>query len=126
MTSGSAHFVERFIGTFKLMISQRMKVLKKAFRLTSKQPPIDTSKYQWSDLIPNVLAEHNHKNKHRITSMTPAEAKKPSNDADAKMAMELVARRGRQYTNLRTGDIVSILRKKKVVGDKEWMGQFKK
>ena len=57
--------------------------------------------------------------------MTPAEAKKPSSEADAKMAMELVARQGRRFPILRVGDKVKILRKKKVVGDKEWMSNFR-
>jgi hypothetical protein len=36
--------------------------------------------------------------------MTPAEAKKPNNEANAKMAMELVARRGRRFQIVRVGD----------------------
>ena len=58
--------------------------------------------------------------------MTPAEAKKPSNEVDAKMAMELVARRGRKFPILQIGDIVKVLRKHKAVGDKEFMDQFKR
>ncbi len=57
--------------------------------------------------------------------MTPTEARKPSSEVDAKMAMELVARRGRKLPTLNIGDIVRILKKKKVVGDKEFMEQFK-
>ncbi len=78
------------------------------------------------DLIPNVLAEYTHKHKHRITGMTPAEAKKPSNQADAKMAMEMVAIRERKYPILQIGDVVRILRNKKTVGDQECMDQFKR
>ncbi len=40
------------------------------------------------------MFEYSNKDKHRITGMTPPEAKKPSSDVDAKIAMELVARRG--------------------------------
>ena len=58
------------------------------------------------------------KNKHRLTGMTPAEAKKPSSEADAKMAMELVARRGRRFPIARVGDKMKNLRKNKAVGDK--------
>ena len=90
-----------------------MKVLQRGFRLNSKQAPIDKTKYQWSDLIPNVMAEYNNKNKHRITGMTPTEAKKPSSEVDAKMAMELVARRGRRFPILNIGDTVKILRKRR-------------
>ena len=71
------------------------------------------------------MSEYNIKNKHRITGMTPAEAKKTSSEVDAKMAMELVARRGRRFPILQIGDVVRILRKKKAVGDKEFMSQFK-
>ncbi len=55
--------------------------------------------------------------------MTPTEAKKPSNEADAKMAMELVARRGaiiHNFTNRRYSENPE---KKKVARDKEWMDQ---
>ena len=110
MTAGSAHFVERFNRTFKNMVSERTKKLQRGFRLNGKQPPIDKTKYQWSDLIPHVMTEYNNKNKHIVTGMTPTEAKKPSGEVDAKMAMELVARRGRKWSILQVGDIVSILK----------------
>ena len=94
-------------------------------RIKGKQPEIDKTQYQWSDLIPQILNEYNTKNKHRITGMTPTEARKPSSEADAKMAMEMVAIRGRKFPILQVGDTVRILKKKKVVGDKECMEQFK-
>ncbi len=51
------------------------------------------------------------------------EARKPSSEADAKMAMEMVAIRGRRFPNLQVGDTVRILKKKKL-GDDEFMEQF--
>ncbi len=57
------------------MIAERLKVVKRGTRLLNKQPPKDTSKIQWSDLVPYVLAVYNNKNRHRIIGMTPAEAK---------------------------------------------------
>ena len=45
----------------------------------------------------DVLAEYNTKNKHRITGMTPLEARKLSSEANVKMAMEMVAIRGRKF-----------------------------
>ena len=57
--------------------------------------------------------------------MTPVEARKPSSEADSKTAMEMVAIRGRKFPILQVGDTVRILKKKKVVGDKEFMEQFK-
>ncbi len=71
------------------------------------------------------MAEYDTKSKHRITGMIPFEARKPSSEADAKTAMEMVAIRGRRFPVLQVGDTVSILKKKKVVGDKEVMEQFK-
>ena len=74
ITADSAHFVERFNRTFKNLIAARLKALQKNRKVVGKQPEIDKTKYQWSDLIPSVMAEYNNKNKHRITGMTPAEA----------------------------------------------------
>ncbi len=41
------------------------------------------------------------------------------------MAMERVAMRGRRFPILQVGDTVSIFKKRKVVGDKEFMEHFK-
>ena len=125
ITTGSAHFVERFNRTFKLMVKNEMDKLKTPKRISTKTAPIDTTKIQWSDLIPQILAAYNNKHKHRITGMTPAEARKPSSEVDATAAMELVAIRGRKFPPLRIDDKVKLLRKKKAVGDKEWMSNFK-
>ena len=125
ITTNSAHFVERFNRTFKNLIASRMKALKANRKVVGKQPEIDKTKYQWSDLIPSVMAEYNNKNKHRITGMTPAEAKKPSSEVDAKANMELVARSGRRFPTLMVGDVVRILRKIKKVGDREFLSRFK-
>ena len=62
ITAGSAHFVERFNRTFKNLIPARMKALKVNRKITGKQPEIDKTKIQWSDLIPNVLAKYNNQN----------------------------------------------------------------
>ena len=70
--------------------------------------------------IPHVLAEYNTKNKHRITGMMPTETRKPSSEADAKTAMEMVAIHGRKFPNLQVGDTVRILKKKKL-SDKDFM-----
>ncbi len=45
------------------------------------------------------MAEYNNKNKHRITGMTPAEAKKPSSEVDAKMAMDATGEKVPNLTN---------------------------
>ncbi len=51
-----------------------------------------------------MLAEYNSKNKHRSTGMTPTEARKPSSEADAKAAMEMVAAHGMKFPVLQVGD----------------------
>ena len=80
---------------------------------------------QWSDLVPSLLAVYNNKHKHRMIGMTPAQARKPSSEMDATISMEIEATRGRKYPILRVGDTVRILRKRKAVGDKETMDNFK-
>ncbi len=75
-------------------------------------------------MIPCLLAEYNIKNKHRITGMTPVEARKPSSEADAKAGMEMVATHGRKFPVLQVGDTVRIFKKKKL-GDKDFMDKFR-
>jgi hypothetical protein len=70
------------------------------------------------------MVEYNAKNKHRITGMTPYEARKPSNEADVKAAMELAATSGVKYPPLRVGDTVRMLLKKKL-GHKDFQDAFK-
>ena len=70
------------------------------------------------------MAEYNAKNKHRITGMTPYEARKPSNEADVKAAMEMAATHGIKSPPLRVGDTVRMLLKQKL-GHKEFQDAFK-
>ena len=113
VTAGSAHFVERFNRTFKWMINQQVKELKRRKRLVRKTTPIDPDQIQWHLLAPSVLAVYNNKNKHRITGLTPADARKPSSETDAKISMEIAATRGRRFPTLAVGDKVRILRKRR-------------
>ena len=87
ITAGTAYFVERFNRTFKNRMAKLMEKLLKNRKVTGKQPETDKTQYQWSDLIPQILKEYNTNSIHRITGMTPLEARKPSNEADAKMGM---------------------------------------
>jgi hypothetical protein len=122
VVAGTAYFVERFNRTFKNRMANRLSNLMK-----TKKPIIGKqreTKYQWHDLIPFVLAEYNAKNKHRITGMTPYEARKPSNEADVKAGMELAATSGVKFPPLRVGDTVRMLKKKKI-GVKEFQDAFK-
>jgi hypothetical protein len=124
ITAGAAHFVERFNRTFKNRMADRLTYLLKSRRVKGKQPKEDKTQYQWTDLIAYVLAEYNSKNKHRITGMTPVEARKPSSEADTKAGMEMAATHGRKFQVLQVGDTVRTLKKKKL-GDKDFMDKFK-
>ena len=90
ITTGPAHFVERFTRTFKNLIDAKMKMMSKGTKILTKQPPKDLSKIQWTDLLPQVLAVYTNINIHGAIGMTPSEAKKPSHEVEAKMSMELV------------------------------------
>ena len=70
-----------------------------------------------------MLAEYNT-TKHRITGLSPTDARKPSNEADAKAGMELAAKSGIKFPALRVGDTVRMLLKKKL-GHKEFQDAFK-
>ncbi len=109
----------RIRNTMSNSLKERLK-----HKIKGKQPRTDKTKYQCSDLTPQVMTEYDTTNKHRITGMTPVEARKPSSEADAKMAMSMVAIRGRTFPILQVGDIVRILKKKKL-GDEAFMEQFK-
>lgn len=61
---------------------------------------------------------------HSATGMTPADARKPASEMSAKAAMELKAQRGRKYPPIEVGDFVRVSRKK-VLGDKEFVGNFR-
>ena len=95
--AGTAYFVERFNRTFKNRMADRLKYLLKSRRVKGKQQEKEKINYQWHDLIPFVMAEYNTKNKHRITGMTPVEARKPSSEADAKAGMEMAATFGKKW-----------------------------
>ena len=124
VVAGTAYFVERFNRTFKNRMADRLSNLMKARRpIKGKQQEPERTKYQWHDLIPFVLAEYNTE-KHRITGMSPTDARKPSNEADAKAGMELAAKSGIKFPPLRVGDTVRMLKKKKL-GLKEFQDPFK-
>ena len=107
------------------MIVERVKEIKRKKRILANATPIDATKIPWRKLAPSALAVCSNKNKHRIVGVTSSEARKPSKEADAKIAMALGPARGRRYPTLRVGDNVRILRNKKQVGDKEWVSNFK-
>ena len=58
ITAGTAYFVERFNRTFKNRMADRLKYLLKSRRVKGKQPEEDKTQYQWTDLLPFVMAEY--------------------------------------------------------------------
>ena len=56
IATNSAHCVERFNRTFELMISERVKEIKRRRLLLAKTTPIETTKIQWCKLAPSALA----------------------------------------------------------------------
>ncbi len=120
ITQGSPHFVERFHRTFRSMLHERYEYLMKKKKVGKQPPP----KFQWHELIPQILQTYNFKNEHSATRKTPAEARKPSNEVDVKSEMELKAKTGRVYPPIAVGDKVRIIRKK-ILGDKEFVGNFR-
>ncbi len=99
------------------MVVEGMKGFKRQERLLTKTRPMEATKIQWSDIAPQILAVHNNQNEHSITGMTPTEAKKPGSEADAKIVMERVARRGRRFPIVRLSDKIEAFKQKKAVGD---------
>ena len=106
-----APFVERFIRTFRNLISRRLQ----------KRPT-----EHWYDLLFEVLLVYNRKMVNRITGLTPNEAEKRDNQIYAKMNMESHAKHEREYEEIKVGDRVKTYRKRKRVGEKEQVLQWTK
>lgn len=65
ITTGSAHFVERFNRAFKAMLAAQTAFRKRRKRLTTKTE--NTENIQWHTLIPLVLAVYDNQNAHSST-----------------------------------------------------------
>ena len=106
VTRTHAHFAERFIRTFKDALFKRVGASE-----VKKNIP-------WQDFVYEILLTYNNKIKHSETEMTPAEAKKPSNEIDVKLTLLSKKKHERRYPLLSIGDKVKIIRKKEP-GEKE-------
>ena len=73
ITRTHAHFVERFIRTFKDALYKRIDNEK------------DKSNIQWTDYICEILLTYNNKLTHDSHRFTPADAAKRENSMDVKM-----------------------------------------
>ena len=88
--------------------------------IRGRAPPVSM---QWTSLLPQILKAYN-KTVHSATGKTPTDAAKPSHAIDVKSSMELKAKSGRRYPEIIVGDRVKVSRKK-VLGDKEFVGNFR-
>jgi hypothetical protein len=100
ITRSHAHFVERFIRTFKDALYKRIDNEK------------DKDNVQWNDYIFEVMLTYNNKLKHDSHGFTPAEASKRENSMDVKMNLEMKAKKNRKYPELNVNDEVKIYKKK--------------
>jgi len=98
-TRNHAHFVERFIRTFKLYLRKRID-----YDLKQGKTNI-----QWHTYIYPIMLTYNNKHEHSTTNMKPADAIKEDNRLDVKMNLELKAKRDRRYPELKVGDKVKIM-----------------
>ena len=100
VTRTHAHFVERFIRTFKDALYKRVENGK------------DKDNVQWNDYIFEVMLTYNNKLKHDSHGFTPAEASKRENSMDVEMNLEMKAKKNRKYPELNVNDEVKIYKKK--------------
>jgi len=98
MSRNHAHFVERFIRTFKMLLRKRI------------DNDIKQGKdMQWTDYVFQIMLTYNNKNEHNSINMTPAEATKEDKHLDVKLNLELKAKRDRTYPEIKIGDLVKIM-----------------
>ena len=100
-TRNHAHFVERFIRTFKFMLRKRIDYDVKQGK----------GNIQWIDYIFQIMLTYNNKNEHSAIGITPNEATKEDNHLDVKLNLEMKAKRGRRYPEVKIGDLVKIMLK---------------
>jgi len=95
-TLSHAPVAERQIRTIKSMIYQR----------------VEHSKRKWYDVLGPVLLVYNNRMVHSSIKMTPNEARKPSNELNVKLNLQLNRAKTRKYPNISVGDKVKLYRKK--------------
>ena len=101
-TRGQASIAEVTIKTFKNMLYKRIGE--------------ETTK-QWTDFIFPIILTYNNKLIHSSTKMTPADARKKENSMTVKLNLELIAKHGRKYEEIKIGSLVKVF-KKKATGEK--------
>ena len=99
-TRGHAGVAERAIRTIKEMIYKRLE----------KNP--DEHWYS-PKILANALVTYNFKNVHSSTNFTPDEARKPKNELNVRLSLELNRVTKRKYPEIEVNDKVRIYRKRK-------------
>ena len=77
------------------------------------------SEIHWSVIVPNILDVYNNKEIHSSIKMTPAEGRMKKNEVIVKANLQIKARHGRKYPELKKGDKVKVFRKKPKKEQKE-------
>ena len=90
VTTEHANTAERAIRTVKMMMEKRMDLQKK-----------QGSRQFWTVILPNILDVYNNKDIHSSIKMTPAEGRMKKNEAIVKANLEIRARYGRKYPELK-------------------------
>jgi hypothetical protein len=91
-----APVAERQIRTIKSMIYQR----------------VENTRQKWYDILGAVLLVYNNRMVHSSIKMTPNEARKPSNELNVKLNLQLNRTKLRKYPSVSVGDTVRLYRKK--------------
>ena len=96
ITRSHAPVAERQIRTIKSMVYQR----------------VEKTKEKWYTVIGPVILVYNNKMVHSSIKMTPNEARKPANELNVKLNLQLNRTKLRKYPNISVGDSVKLYRKK--------------
>ena len=96
ITRSHAPVAERTIRTIKSMVYQR----------------VEKTKEKWYNVIGPVVLIYNNKMVHSSVKMTPNEARKPANEVNVRLNLQLNRTKLRKYPNVSVGDNVKLYRKK--------------
>ena len=91
-----APVAERQIRTIKAMIYQR----------------VEKTNEKWHTVLGQVLLVYNNRMVHSSIKMTPNEARKPANELNVKLNLQLNRTKLRKYPNISVGDTVRLYKKK--------------
>ena len=102
ITKAHAGLAERNIRTMKAMIYSRIESAKAR----------DNEVKRWVDVLYPVLTTYNHIDEHHTIKMTPDEARKPQNQLNVKINLELKRVHSTVYPDIHIGDYFRIRKTK--------------